>query len=102
MTVRDKGKALPKVSPDEVAKDLGAEPAPPKVLKIRMSKQVKLFLQTLPPDEQKALLDHFEKIAKGEVPIEMSPEERAVFESEAPDLEGALEEARREDDEPEN
>jgi hypothetical protein len=99
MAIRDKGKTLPKVDPNEVAKALGAEPAPPKVLKIRMSKQVKLFLQTLPSDEQRALLDHFEKIARGEVPLEMSPEERAIFESEAPDLEAALEEAQREDDE---
>jgi hypothetical protein len=55
----------------------------PKILKLRMSKQVKLFLQTLPPDDQKAMLDAFEKIASGaEVGIEMTPEERAVFDSE--------------------
>jgi hypothetical protein len=83
MAIRDKGKTLPKVDPDEVAKALGAEPAPPKVLKIRMSKQVKMFLQTLPPDEQKALIDHFERIASGDATgIEMTPEERAIFESE--------------------
>ncbi len=83
MAIRDKGKALPRVDPNEVAKALGAEPAPRKVLKIRMSKQVKLFLQSLPPDEQKTLLDHFERIANGDLTgVEMSHEERAIYESE--------------------
>ncbi len=54
-----------------------------KPLKIRMSKQVKMFLQTLPPDEQKMLVDHFERIASGDLTgVEMTPEERAIFESE--------------------
>jgi hypothetical protein len=50
-------------------------------IKIRLSKQVQLFMQTLPPDELKYLLDHFEKVTNGEIPLEMTPEERAIFES---------------------
>lgn len=64
---------------------------PKKPLKIRLSKQVKMFLQTLPPDEQKALVDQFEKIAQDPEGqgVKMTPEERAVFESEGLVLERA-------------
>lgn len=83
------------MSPEEFAKALKGEPLPPKeakklrkvvgkALKLRMSKQVKMFLQTLPPDEQKALIDQFEKIAQDPEGqgVKMTPEERATFESE--------------------
>lgn len=72
MSIKDTSKPLPKINPDEVAEAIGSGPP----FKVKMSRQVRMFMATMDDGERAEFLDFIEKLSRGEVEGEMmTPEE---------------------------
>jgi hypothetical protein len=92
--VRITDKPLRKIDPKVVGEALGAKPT---ARKVRMTRQVRMFLQGMPAGARDELVDAIGKLVTGEIGgTPVSPEEiRRLKDEEGLDLEAALREAQQ-------